>query len=69
MDTPHDTPLGQAVRFLIDRAGKIAAEGGYGQVVVTFQAGKIEFVNELRSHRFPNVPCPPPIGRRSDVKV
>lgn len=54
-----DSPLGQAVRFLIERAGRMSAEGGYGEVVVKFQAGRIELVDERRSYRFPNIPCQP----------
>ena len=66
VDPKDDTPLGQAVRSLIDMAAKVASDEGYGTHVVNFQKGRIETVKVDRSYRFPDIPCSPAVrGSRS----
>lgn len=63
LDPKDDSPLGQALRYLIDTSARMAACDGWGQVVITYRKGKIETVTGSQSHQFPNIPCRPPAVR------
>lgn len=54
-----DDPLSQAVRFLVEQAGKMAAERGWGEVRIGFQDGRITAIGIDRTYKPPNVPCLP----------
>lgn len=64
MDPTDDSPLGQMLRFLIDKSARMSSDKAWGQVVITYREGQIDTVTESQSHKYPTIPCRPPSGRR-----